>query len=95
MLNNIMPERVYIDMGGGQQVPPETWAGATIENVTDALIQSSDHPHPETLSLRGLLASVVVPDLTDEARALLNELAPDAIAHREAQLEEQRRNRNG
>lgn len=78
-------------MGGGEQIPAETWAGATVENVTDALVASSSHPHPESLGLRALLASVRVPEMSEEARALLEELAPDAIAHREDQLEEQRR----
>lgn len=86
-----MPERVYIDMGGGEQIPAETWAGATVENVTDALMQASSHPNPESLGLRALLGSVRVPEISDQARALLEELAPDAITHREDQLEEQRR----
>lgn len=94
LLNNIMSERVYIDMGGGERIPPETWAGATAKNVTEALIESSSHPQPETLSLRGLLASIVVPEISDEARALLEELAPEAIIHREAQLQEERKNRH-
>ena len=86
-----MPERVYIDMGGGERVPPETWAGATVENVTDSLIQSSNHPNPETLGLRALLRTVRVPEISDEARALLEELAPEAIVYRENQLDDQRR----
>jgi hypothetical protein len=89
-----MPERVYIDLGGGEQVPAETWAGATVENVTEALIESSGHPHPETLGLRALLGSVVVPEISDKARALLEELVPEAIPHLEDQLEQQRRRLN-
>lgn len=83
-----MPERVYIDLGGGDNIPAETWAGATTENVKQVLFKGSSHPAPETLSLRELLSSQAVPPLTDAARLLLEELAPDAILHREAQLAE-------
>lgn len=86
-----MPERVYIDLGGGSQVPAETWKDATVENVTEALFENSASEHPERLGLRALLASVEVPQISDEARALLLELAPDAIPHLEDQLEEQAR----
>ena len=86
-----MPERVYIDMGGGSPVPTETWEGATVENVTEALLNNSSSPHPEKLGLHALLASVVIPPISDDARKILEELAPDAIPHLEAQQEEQKR----
>src|SRR5690606_30128658 len=82
-----MPERVYRDMTPGlTDVPASTWADATVENVSAVLFEHTDLAEPETVSLRELLASQYIPPMTDAARELLTELAPDAIPLREEQI---------
>lgn len=71
-----------------QNIPDETWAGATAENVGEILVAGSDLVDPESANLRELLISQQVPPLTDAARALLAELCPEAIPLREEQIRE-------
>ena len=89
-----MTERVYRDLGGGSQIPAETWEYATVANVSEALFQNSTAANPRSLGLRALLNSIEVPQISSEARAILEELVPEAITHLEDQLKTQARERN-